>query len=133
MDAGRQSGGGRIVATFYDLYSEICSASLATESVQAGLETVDSFKTLADEDIDLLEKTSKENNIVELGKEKDFGDEAITVVSATYSITSSATSSVTPIQQNLPLTSPIQPSSSESSQEDKLLERKWRNVEKSQK
>ena len=122
MDAGRQSGGGRIVATFYDLYSEICSASLATESVQAGLETVDSLKTLADEDIDLLEKTSKENNIVELGEEKDFGDEAITVVIATYSITSS----VTPIQQNLPLKSAIQLSSSESSQEDKLLERKWR-------
>ena len=70
---------------------------------------------------------------MELGEEEDFGDEAITVVSATSSITSSATSSVTPIQQNLPLTSPIQPSSSESSQEDKLLERKWRNVEKSQK
>ena len=126
MDAGRQSGGGRIVATFYDLDSEICSASLATESVQAGLETVDSLKTLADEDIDLLEKTSKENNIVELGEEKDFGDEAITVVIATYSITSSVTSSVTPIQQNLPLKSAIQLSSSESSQEDKLLERKWR-------
>ena len=53
---------------------------------------------------------------MELGEEEDFGDEAITVVSATSSITSSATSSVTPIYQNLPSAStPIQPSFSESS------------------
>ena len=52
---------------------------------------------------------------MELGEEGDFGDEAITVVSATFGITSSATSSV-PIQQNVPSTStPIQPSPSGSS------------------
>ena len=53
---------------------------------------------------------------MELGEEEDFGDEAITVVSATSSITSCATSSVTPIQENLPsVSTPIQPSFSESS------------------
>ena len=40
LDAGRQSRGGRIVATFYDLCSEIWSGSPATESIQAGLEMV---------------------------------------------------------------------------------------------
>ena len=48
LDVGRQSGGGRIVATFYDLCSEIWSGSLATESIQAGLETVESLKTPVD-------------------------------------------------------------------------------------
>ena len=33
FDAGRQSGECRIVATFYDLYSEIWSGSPATESI----------------------------------------------------------------------------------------------------
>ena len=116
LDAGRQSGRGRIVATFYDYYSEIWNGSSVTKSIQAGLETVVSLKTPADEDIDLLERASKENNDVELGEEEVFGDEAITVVSATSGITCSATSNVTPIQQNLRLTStPIQPSSNESS------------------
>ena len=116
MDAGRQSGGGRIVATFYDLCSETWNGSSAVESIQAGLETVESLKTRVDEDIDPLERAFKENNDVELGEEEDFGDEAIIVVNATSSITSSATSSVTPIQQNLPSASTrIQPSSSESS------------------
>ena len=55
MDAGRQSGGGRIVATFCDLCSQIWCGSPATESIQAVLETVESLKTLADEDIDPLE------------------------------------------------------------------------------
>ena len=31
-------------------------------------------KTLADEDTDPLERTSKENNTVEFGEEEDFGD-----------------------------------------------------------
>ena len=116
MDAGQQSGGRSIADTFYDLCSEIWSGSPATESIQADLETVESLKAPADEDIDLLQRVYKENNNVELGEEEDFGNEAPTMVSASSSITSSATSSVTPIQQNLPLTStPIQPSSSESS------------------
>ena len=33
LDAGRQSGGGRIVATFYDLCSEIWSGSSSAESI----------------------------------------------------------------------------------------------------
>ena len=116
MDAGQQSRGRSIVDTFYDLCSEIWSGSPATESIQADLETVESLKAPADEDIDLLQRVYKENNNVELGEEEDFGDEAPTMVSASSSITSSATSSVTPIQQNLPSTStPTQPSSSESS------------------
>ena len=45
-DVGRQSGGGRIIATFYDLCSEIWSGSPATEPIQAGLETVESLKHL---------------------------------------------------------------------------------------
>ena len=74
------------------------------------------MKTLVNEDIDPLKRASKENNTVELGDVEDFGDEAIPVISATCSITSSANSSVAPIQQNLPSSStPIQPSSSESS------------------
>ena len=116
MDAGQQSGGSRIVATFYDLCSEIWSGSPAMESIQAGLKTVERLKTPEDEDIDPLERASKEKNDVEFGEEEYFGNEAITVVSATSDITSSATSTVTPIQKNLPSTSaPIQPSSSESS------------------
>ena len=68
------------------------------------------------EDKDALQRACKENNNVELGEKEDFGDEAITVVSATSNITSSVLYSVTPIQQNLPLTSTlIRPSSSESS------------------
>ena len=115
MDGGRHSGAGRIVATFYDLCREIWSGSAATESIQAGLKTVESLKTPVDKDIDPLKRASNENNDVELGEEEDFGDEATTVVSATSSITSSATSSVTPIQQNVPSTStPIQHYSSES-------------------
>ena len=70
MDAERQSGGGRIVATFYDRYSEIWSGSPATESIQAGLETVESSKTPVDEDTDPLDRASKENNDVELGEEQ---------------------------------------------------------------
>ena len=38
---------------------------------------------------------------MKLGEEEDFGNETITVVIATSSITSSANSSVTPTQQNL--------------------------------
>ena len=53
---------------------------------------------------------------MELKEEEGFGDEAITMVSENSSISSSAASSVTPIQQNLPSISiSIQPSSSESS------------------
>ena len=84
--------------TFYYLCSDIWSESPATESIQASLETVESLKTPVDQDIDLLEMTTKENNNEELGEEKNFGDEATTVVSATTSIISTATSSVTPIQ-----------------------------------
>ena len=64
MDARRQSGGGRIVATFYDLYSEMWSGSPATGSIQAGLETVESLKTPVDEDIDPLERASKEKKVL---------------------------------------------------------------------
>ena len=74
LDAGRQSGGGRIVATFYDLCSEIRSGSPATESIHAGLETVECLKTPVDEDIDLLKRASKENNNVELEEEDDFDE-----------------------------------------------------------
>ena len=131
LDAGQKSGGGRIVATFYDLCSEIWSWSTVTESIQAGLETEESLKAPADEDMDPIERASKENNDVELAEEEDFDNEAITVISATFSITSSATSSVTPIQQNLLLTyTPIQSYSTVKAvikrQEDKLLERKCR-------
>ena len=68
---------------------------------------------------------------MELAEEEDFDDGAITVISATFSITSSATSSVTPIQQNLLLTyTSIQSYSTVKAvikrQEDKLLDRKWR-------
>ena len=48
------------------------SWSPATESIQADLETVESLKTPVDEDIDPLERASKENNDVELGEEEDF-------------------------------------------------------------
>ena len=51
MDAGQQSGGGRIVATFYDLCREIWSESPAAEYIQAGLETVESLITPIDENI----------------------------------------------------------------------------------
>ena len=44
------------------------------ESIQASLETVKSLKTPADEDIDPLERASKENNNEELGEEEYFGD-----------------------------------------------------------
>ena len=109
LDTGRQSGGGRIVATFYKLCCEIWSGSPATESIQAGLETVESLKAPVDEKIDPLERVSKESNDVELGEEEDVDDEAIAVVIATSSI-----SFVTSIQQNLPWTSaPTQPSPSE--------------------
>ena len=56
------------------------------------------LKTPVDEDIDLLERASKENSAMDVGEEKNFGNEVITAVSATSSITSSASSSVTPIQ-----------------------------------
>ena len=62
LDAGRQRGGSRIVATFCDLCSEIWSGSPATEFIQAGLEIVESLETSVDEDIDPLERFSKENN-----------------------------------------------------------------------
>ena len=101
LDAGRQSGGGRIVATFYDLCSEIWSGSSSAESIWAGLESVESLKVLADEDKDPLERASNKNNKMKLGEEEDFGNETSTVVIATSSITSSANSSVTPTQQNL--------------------------------
>ena len=80
------------------------------ESIQPGLETVESLKTPADEDIDLLGMVSRDNKDVELGQEKDFGYETIAVVTATFSI-----SSVSHIQQNLSWTStPIHSSSKES-------------------
>ena len=39
MDTGRQSGGGRVVVTFYDLRSEIWSGSPATGSMEQGFES----------------------------------------------------------------------------------------------
>ena len=39
LDSGRQSGGGRVVATFYDLCSQIWSGSPATESISGGINT----------------------------------------------------------------------------------------------
>ena len=73
--------------------------------------------------MDPLERASKGNNDVELGEGEDVGDEAIIVASATSSI-----SSVTPIQQNLPLTcTPIQPAFSESSNKTSRGHgKKWR-------
>ena len=53
------------------------------------------FKLPADEDIDPLQGTFKENDNVKLGEKEDFGDEVIAVVSATSSIFS-----VTLIGQN---------------------------------
>ena len=81
------------------------------ESIQPGLGTVESLKTPADEDIDILGRVSRDNKDVELEQEKDFGYETIAVVTATCSI-----SSVSHIQQNLSSTStPIHSSSKESS------------------
>ena len=40
LDIGRQSSGGIVVATFYDLCSQIQSGSPATESISGGIETV---------------------------------------------------------------------------------------------
>ena len=39
VDAGRQSGGGRVVATFYELCQEIWAGSPATESIASGVES----------------------------------------------------------------------------------------------
>ena len=70
LDAGHQSGGGRIVATFYGLCSEIWSWSTATESSQAGLETEESLKAPADEDIDPIEGAPKRITMWSLQKRK---------------------------------------------------------------
>ena len=43
LDSGRQSGGGRVVATFFDLCSQIWSESPATESMVKGLDSSVSF------------------------------------------------------------------------------------------
>lgn len=40
LDEGRLSGGGRVVATFFDICSQIWSGSPATESMESGVETV---------------------------------------------------------------------------------------------
>ena len=50
LDAGRHRGG-RMVAIFYDLCSEIWSLAPAAKYVQAGLETLKSSITPIDEDI----------------------------------------------------------------------------------
>ena len=39
LDSGRQSGDGRVVATFYDLCSQIWSGSPVTESISGGIDT----------------------------------------------------------------------------------------------
>ena len=39
LDSGRQSGGSRVVATFYNLCSQIWSRSPATESISGGVDT----------------------------------------------------------------------------------------------
>ena len=70
LDAGQKSGGGRIVATFYDLCSEIWSWSTVTESIQAGLETEESLKAPADEDIDPIEGGPKKITMWNLQKRK---------------------------------------------------------------
>ena len=46
-----QSGGGRIIATFYDLCNKRWSGSPRRESIQAGWETVENLKTSVNEDI----------------------------------------------------------------------------------
>ena len=101
------------------------SGSPATESIQAGLETVESLNTPVDDDIDSLERAYKQNNDLQIGEKDNFGNEAIVVV-----IANSITSSGNPIQQNLSSTrTPTQQTSSRSNnkrQEDKLLVRKWR-------
>ena len=38
LDTGRQSGSGRVVATFYDLCSQIWSGSPAAESINGGMD-----------------------------------------------------------------------------------------------
>ena len=62
------------VATFSDLCSEIWSGPLAPESIQAGLEAVESLKISVDDDIDPLKRASKKNNELELGEDEDFGN-----------------------------------------------------------
>ena len=39
VDTGRQRGGGRVVATFYELCQEIWAGSPATESIASGVES----------------------------------------------------------------------------------------------
>ena len=39
VDTGRQSGGGRVVATFYEVCQEIWAGSPATESIASGVES----------------------------------------------------------------------------------------------
>ncbi len=69
LDSGRRSGGGRVVAQFYDLCSNIWGGSPAAESVPCGLETSDSplsaSSSLATEDGDEADidlETSEEGN-----------------------------------------------------------------------
>ena len=48
LDSGKQSGVGRVVATFFDLYNQIWSGLPATESMSSGLDSaVDSTDSLS--------------------------------------------------------------------------------------
>ena len=42
LDSGRRSGGGRIVAQFFDVFSKIWGGNPATESIVGGIDTSDS-------------------------------------------------------------------------------------------
>ena len=60
LDSGRRSGGGRIVAQFYDLCSQIWGGSPATESVDRGIESSLSLSDEYERRDDQLDSTRSE-------------------------------------------------------------------------
>ena len=76
VDAGRKSGGGRVVCTFYDLCQEIWAGSPATESMQGGLESGEADGDDDDEEY-VPENSDQEHTLTLPGIQSILDDDGI--------------------------------------------------------
>ena len=73
LDSGRKSGGGRIVATFFDICGEIWSGSLATEAISMGIESLDGLDHAESSSVSSENVLAEDNLSVEDNFEQEEG------------------------------------------------------------
>ena len=106
LDSGRKSGGGRVVAFFYDLCSEIWSGSPAKQSMASGVETQDSYVNETDQvdaynelplEVEEEEHIEIENESNEAHEVLDKEDES-TAIASNDQLSNDTTKAMEPIQ-----------------------------------